>query len=800
MISYLSAAFRFIFKRKGFAAINILGLSIGITACLLISWYVRYHNGYDNQIPDSDQVYRVLYQRWSESGDRVRFASASPTIGSAIKQNFPEIEDFGRAYKIEGVFFNHEIFFEESGAFYGETALLKILGFELVRGNIETCLDAPRKVAISESVARKYFGETNPIGKSLNYNKTTELEVTAVFKDRPSDLHFKPNIIISLATWIDINPKIFTEGWFYSGFYTYVKLKKGADPKVIDKKIDKFIDKELGEVLKQNKMGMGFELQPVLDIHLTSHFMHEIEVNGDKTSIRLLKIIAWFILIIAWVNFFNLTTISSIKRVKEIGIRKVNGASRAKLLKQFLFESALINTIAVSFALLFLELSKSMFANLAGLPVHENILFEKWFLLTIALVFIVGTLSAGIYTVSGIASSTIVNVLKGATVGISRKSTLKKWLVTFQFTIALALIAGTIGVYKQYKFIKQHDLGFTKDNMLVVKSPVVGDTSLIRKLWVFEQEVKNSTKVSGITFSSVIPGKPNIYNRGGIYRKGDDPVNSKNYRITEADSHFIDAFGLRIVSGSGFTGNASFDKNLVVLNRNAAHLMGFELIDDAIGKEIVMENNNYKISGIVEDFYQLSPKEPIEPQIFRYPRRFQGYFTINYGDSEVEKIVPLIKDKYIVLFPNNPFEYFYLNQFYDRQFQYEKRFGSVFAVFSVLSMFITVLGLLGLSAYTAEMRKKEIGVRNVLGASTASVLKMLYQEYFLLLTIASLVSLPVVGYFLNKWLNSFALKMNISAWIFILPVIVVTLLSVATIGFQSIKVAVQNPAKTIKYE
>lgn len=797
--SYLQAASRFLFKRRGFTAINILGLSIGITACLLISWYVRYHNAYDSQIPDSGRVYRVLYQRWSEAGDRVRFASASPTIGPALKQNFPEIQEFGRAYKIEGVFFNKEIFFEETGAFYGESSTLKILGFDFLNGNPDSCLDAPRKVAISESIAKKYFGDENPIGKSLSFNKTTELEVTAVFKDRSQNLHFKPNIIVSLATWIEVNPKLFTEGWFNSGFYTYAKLKEGVNPKEVNKKIAAFIDKELGETLKQYKMGMGFELQPVLDIHLTSHFMHEIEPNGDKSSINLLEIVAWFILIIAWVNFFNLTTISSIKRIKEIGVRKVNGATRRNLIMQFLMESALINGVAIVFALLFFELSKPIFANLAGLP-SVNLFLEKWFLYTILLAFVIGTLSAGIYSVTGIASSTLVNVLKGATMGISRKSTLKKFLVTFQFTIAIALIAGTMGIYMQYQFIKQRDLGFNKDNMLVIKAPVVGDTSLIRKFWVFEQEVKNSTTIDGITFSSIIPGKPNMFNRSGIYRVGDDPNSSKSYRITEADNHFFDVFGLRIIAGSGFTGIPVNDKKLVVLNQNAVFLMGFKTVEDAVGKEIAMDNLTFRITGVVVDFFQQSPKEVIEPQIFKYPRRFQGYFTINYGGNKEGLIIPSIEQRYKTLFPNNPFEYFYLNQFYDKQFQYEKRFGAVFGLFSVLSLLITVLGLLGLSAYTAEMRRKEIGIRKVLGASVTSILQMLYKEYLILLVIASVISLPVVGYFLNKWLTSFALKMSISIWIFIVPVLVVAILSVVTIGIQSIKTAAQNPAKTIKYE
>jgi len=798
--SYLKSAFRFILKRKGYSIVNIIGLSIGITACLLISWYVRFHNEYDKQIPNNDRVYRVIYQRWSESGDRVRFASASPTIGPSIKKEFPEIQDYGRAYKIEGVFFNKDIFFEETSAFYGETNTLKILGFDIIKGDKETNLDAPRKVVISESTAKKYFGNENPIGKSLSFNKTTELEVTAVFKDRESDFHFKPNIVVSLSSWVETNPKIFTEGWFYSGFYTYVRVREGGNPNDINKKIAGLIEKELGETLRQYKMGMSFELQPLKDIHLTSHFMHEIEPNGDRASINLLEIVAWFILLIAWVNFFNLSTISSLKRIKEIGIRKVVGASRVNLISQFLFESFIINFLAIVAALILFEITQPIFANIAGLPVKSSLYFEGWFLLTLLLSLLIGTVSAGIYSVSGITSSSLINVIKGVSFGVSKKSGLKKVLVAFQFTIAIALIAGTIGVYSQYQYISKRELGFNKNNMLVVKAPVVGDTSLIRKLWVYEQEVKNKANVKGVTFSSIIPGKPNMFNRGGIYRLGDDPNNSKNYRVTEADSHYIDVYGLKLLAGTGFTGVISTDKNLVIVNRTAALQMGFGSEADAVGKEIVMEGQNFKITGVVIDFFQLSPKESIEPQIFRYPRRFQGYFTINYNGNDVANIMQTVESTYKELFPNNPFDYFYLDQFYDKQFQYERRFGIVFMLFSVLSLIITVLGLLSLSAFTSEMRRKEIGIRKVMGASVPSLIRLLYQEYILLLIGASIIALPAVLFFIRKWLVSFALKADITIWIFIVPVFLIAIISVVTVSIQSYRAANQNPVICIKYE
>jgi len=678
--------------------------------------------------------------------------------------------------------------------------LLKILGFEKVSGNLDSCLNAPRKVAISESTAAKYFGKANPIGKTLSLNKTMLFEISAVYQDRPKSTHFKPDIIISMATLKQANPKIFVEGWFNSGFYTYVKVRDGVDPKNINRKIAEFVDKELGETLRQYKVGLSYQLQPLKDIHLTSHLMHEIEPNGDKQSMNLLKIVAWFILIIAWVNFFNLTTISSIKRIREIGVRKVNGASRRNLVFQFLAESAMVNIVAVVGSLILFEIFQSPFAYMSGLPEHSNLISSKWYIGTIVIAFLVGTFSAGIYSVTKISSSKLMDIVKGTSLGISKNGNTKRALVVFQFAMAIALIAGTLGVYSQYRYMKNRDLGFRKDQLIIVKAPLVGDTSLIRKLWVFEQEVKELADVKGISFSSMIPGKPNMYNRGGIYRKGDDPNNSKNYRITEADSHYIDVYGLNLLAGKGFAGIPSIDRNLIVLNNNAARLMGFEKPEDAIGKEVVIEGLTVVVAGVVADYFQQSPKEPIEPQIFRYPKRFQGYFSINMDSKETRAVLGMIESTYKMLFPNNPFDYFYLNQFYDKQFQYEKRFGIVFVLFSLLSMFITVLGLLALSSYTAEMRRKEIGIRKVLGSSVPLLIKMLYKEYILMLIVASALALPLVYYFLIKWLDSFALKMSISLWIFIIPVAIVVLLSALTVIFQSYRVATENPINSLKYE
>lgn len=796
----ISLAFRFIFKRLGFASINIVGLALGISSCLFITSYVKHHKSFDKQAPFPERTYRVTYQRWTENGDRVEFASASPTIGPSIKQIIPEAESFGRAFKVGGVFAHNEHTYEEEMAFYGETNLIDILGFNLTQGQKMGCLDQPNQVVLSQKVAHKFFGDQNPIGQTLKWNGRTNLEVTGVYTDLPSNVHFKPDLFVSMATWIQRTPQLFEGGWYNSGFYTYVVLEEGTNPKMVDKKIEEFIEKEFGETLREYKTGLSFKLQPLLDIHLNSHFMHELELNSDKSSIILLQIIAWFILLVAWVNFFNLSTISSLKRIKEIGIRKVNGANRLQLTLQLLLESALINIIAILLAFTFFEIGYSVFANIAGLPTTSNYLTQEWFYTILGLAFVIGTISAGIYSISSIGADTLVASLKGIIVGTKNNIILKKSLVTFQFSIAIALLAGTIGVYRQFSYMQSQSLGFTLDNLLVVKVPMVGDSTLQSRFWVFEELANQLSSVGGVAYSSIIPGKPNMFNRGGIHRYGDDPNNGKNMRLTEIDANFVKVFGIQLIAGNGFTGNPTEDANNVMLNLKGAEWLNFKNAEEAIGSQIVLEGRPKTVVGILFDFNQLSPKEEIEPQIFRFPERYQGYFTVRLNSDPNSDLIEKVKSIYTSVFPGNPFDYFFLDQFYGDQYKHDKRFGMVFLLFSLLSVFVTVLGLMSLSAYSAEQRKREIGIRKVLGASPQSILQLLFRDYLLLWIIASSIAIPVVWHFLNEWLNGYAKRIDVSVSIFITPLLVVLAVSIVTVLSQSIKAANMNPVESIKQE
>lgn len=800
LLNYLLLVLRDFKRQPGFYLTNVFSLAIGLAACLMIAGYVRFHRSFDTQSKDYTDTYRIQYSRWGENEDRVEFASASPTIGPAIKTLFPEVVSFARAYKAEGVFFYNDKFFKEEKVFRSESAIFDILGIPVIKGNADKCLDDPTSVVITESTAQKYFGDEDPIGKIISFNKRENLEVKAVCQDLPANKHMKADIFMSLSSWITRDPQLFTDGWFYSGFFTYVRFLPGTNSEKINEGIASYLEKEFGKDLKEYKMGMSFRLQPLKDIHLNSHFMHELEANGNKSSVDLLAIVGWFILIIAWVNFFNLTTISSIRKQKEIAIRKTNGARRFQLLTQLLVWSATINLAAVCFALVIFELSNPLFSRFTGIPADAPVWTSSWFYILVAVAFVTGTLSAGIYSVTGVYSAAIVNVLKGNKNNSTRGLIMKKGLVTIQFAIGIALIAATIGVSLQYRYLNKQEPGFNLDNIIVVNAPLVGDSTLVQKYKTFVDRADNLTGVEGCAFSSVIPGQSNMFNRGGIYRYGTDEKDSKNYRVTEASHAFFDTYQIPFITGEGFTGTPSIDKYRVVVNAYAVSTLGFKKPQDAVGRKIMMEGNPYTIAGVVIDFHQRSAKEAIEPQIFRYPQRFQGKFSVNAGKRDPASIIAETEKIFREEFPDNPYNASMLKDYYNLQFEQEKQYSVVFILFSLLVIFITVLGLIGLSAYTAEQRKKEIGIRKTLGASESWLFFLVFKDYIILCVFAAIIALPVFHYQFNEWVTGFAIHIIPQWWMYILPVLLVILISIITVWIQSSRIIRYNPVDNLKYE
>jgi putative ABC transport system permease protein len=706
----------------------------------------------------------------------------------------------GQAFRLEGIFSHEDRFFEETKAFYAETDLLSILGVNIIHGEKSGALDRPGTVILSQSAARKYFNDEPPIGKTMYYNNNVLLEVVGVFADIPANSHFKADIFVSLEAWKQQNPNLFQQGYIYSGFYNYIKLREGTDPRTVTQLTAEYVEREYGEALSSGQIEMGFQLFPLQDIHLHSHLMHELELNGNAASIGFLEIIAWFILIIAWVNFFNLSTITAIRRLREITIRKVNGASRLQLILQLLTESAIINLFAIFVALLLFESLSPIFFNFADLPRDIPVWNQQWVFGLLLFAFVVGTLSAGIYSVTGIPSSKLTELLKGIPMTFGGKRTMRKILLTIQFVIAIGLIAGTISIFRQYTLISKKSPGFRMENMVVVNAPLMTDSISLVKFATLKKELSQIPEISGASFSSVIPGKPNMYNRGGVYLYGEDHTSGKNFRVTETDENFLKVYGIRVLEGEDFTGMAGIDQQRIMLNAYGAQWIGFDTIKNAVGEKIVLENEVFTIAGIVDDFHQLSPREAIEPQIFKIPRRHRGYLTMALNTDDHTVAVEKIQQMYSSYFPANPFGYFLLKDYYSSQNLGEKRFGVVFLLFSVLVILITILGLMGLSAYTAEQKRKEIGIRKVLGANPLDIFRLLFKDYIYLWIIGALIALPTAYLLLEKWLDSYAVRIVPDYLFYILPLILVILVALTTVFMQSFKILKMNPVDNIRTE
>lgn len=800
--NYFITAFRNLTKNKIFSAINIIGLSIGIAACLLIAIYVNYEKSYDQSADQINNLYRVLYERVSETGEKVQFASASPNVGPAITKQIPEVLQFARVYKLEGILSKEDISFREEKMLWAEPNFLELFSYHIISQSADSLLSEPNTMLLSDKAAQKYFGKENPLGKTLRLNGRQDFKVIGIFESKPSNMHYDADVLLSYINFENqLGDRLSLYGWMFSGFYTYVLLEDGADYKAVNEDIHDLIQRELGEFMNHYKLTIGHKLQPVKDIHLTSHYMHELKNNGNKNSVVFLNIISWFIILIAWINFVNLLTISSIKRSSEISLRKVLGGTSPQLIRQFLLESLLINAIALLLSLILIETLFPAFSRLTSIPQDYFIWDKIWLWKQIVIIFMVGTLLAGSYPVWGILTKKIVATLRNGYTGSKKAVFLRQALIVFQFFMAIILISGTISVYQQLQFLKAKESGINKKNILLIHTPNVGNQDIIGQRKAFKEEIKKFPFVKNVTYSSVIPGKHNMFNRGGVRRISDEGTAGKNYRVTEVDHNFADVYSTILVAGRNFSEDYEAEAGSLIINLAAAEQLGFESAEAAINEKIYFEGLEKTIIGVIENFHQESPRLEFEPQIFRLPQRYAGYFSVKFAEkTSLKEMQNKIEQKYKAFFPGNPFDFIYMDDFYAQQYKMEVRFGKVFGLFSLLALFITLLGILSLSAFSATQRRKEIGIRKVMGASVNQLVVLLSKNYIVLLGISFLLAMPLINYALNKWLNNFANRMEISIWIYIIPVVMISAFSLITVAYQSAKAARDNPVNSLRYE
>ncbi|NQU88398.1 MAG: ABC transporter permease [Mariniphaga sp.] len=799
--NYFKVAIRNLLKSKKITIINILGLSIGISVCLLIQYYIRFEKSYDKFNSNYENIYRLRYERTSENGEAVRFASCCPPAGLRIRDQFPEVKTVARIFRYKASVSHLETKYFEERMYFAEPEFFKIFTYKFIEGDPINGINPPNSAFISESTAKKYFGNQNPIGKKISVDKKVDYEVVGIFEDVSGNSHHKFDILLSYKNMIALYGEDIENSWGDSGVFTYLLFNNDVDLDEFKIKLAEMVDKEFGEVLEYYKLTMTLPLQPLTDIHLTSHYAQEYEVNGDKSTVNFLSIIALIIITIAWVNYINLSTAHSLTRAKETGMRKVVGAYRFQLVTQFSFEVIIINTIAIITSLIIILATLPLFRLLTGISSGYIIWQQTWFWMALIIIFVSGVLISGLYPVLILSSYKPIKVLKGKLGNNPRGLNLRKVLVVFQFTMALAVVTCTFAVYQQLSFLKNQELGFRTDRIMVIKAPRVRNISFESNVKTFKQElIKNST-IEKFCVLTEVPGRQIYWDAGAIHPVGVDET--KNYQIVGIDYDFVDLFGTEILEGRNFSSDFPSDSLALILNETAVRWMGFPDIETAIGKQIDYWGIIYTVVGVMKDYHQQSPKAAFEPHIYRYlpyGRDVRGMFALRIQAQNQSNSIDNIKSKFDEFFPGNPFEYFFLDDYYNQQYKSEELLGNVFNVFSFLSILITSIGVLGLFSFLVIQRTREISIRNVMGAGIFQILTLFGKQFFFLIIISFFITLIVCYFGIDYWLNSFAVKMEINIGLFIFPLLIILSITLLTISSQVIKAAMANPADNLRYE
>ncbi|MFC2121514.1 ABC transporter permease [Bacteroidota bacterium] len=693
--------------------------------------------------------------------------------------------------------------FSEDKIFYAEESFLKIFSFPLISGSAEGTLSEPNTAVITESTARKYFGDQNPLDKILTITNDQGIfsyKITGVLKDVPDNSHIKFNFLLSFKTLMNI--AIRDKGkeigliWGWNAFNTYVQLDPKANKNNLESKFPIIVNKYnlSGDWCKKRV----FLLQALKDIHLKSNLRYEPEINGNLRVVNFLSIIAIFILLVAWINYINLTTAKSVLRAKEIGVRKVLGSRRIELIKQYLFETFLFNLIALLVAITIVEILMPNFIQFTGKSLTLSLSNKIWYWLGLSILS--GSILSGIYPAFVLSSFNPISVIKGSFIKYSKGIILRKSLVTFQFVISIILIISTITVYNQLSFIRNQDLGMNIDQTLIIKSPSRQNDFAIN-MQKFKDELLKYTSIKNVTFSSTIPSKEYSNAASGIRPFQSNPDDGKRCFFIDIDKEFFNFYKIELVAGENFKITSRYNES-VILNEQAVKILGFGNPENAVNKKMILgglNNQIVEVIGVVKDYHHKSLNNPIEAVIFNPPSNVK-YFSIKYNSTDIDQIITLSKNIWDEIFPKQPFDYYFLNDVFNAQYKSDEQFGKTFSLFTCLTILISCLGFFGLISFAISKRTKEIAIRKVLGASVKYILSMLIKEMFILFLLANLIAWPVAYYAMNKWLENFAYRISIEWWVFLVAGFTTLLIALLTISWQALKAATANPVESLKYE
>lgn len=803
-LNYLNIAFRNLLKHKFYSFLNLSGLAVGIACFILIYLFVSHELSYDKHIPLAEDTYRIATKgRFADS--ELNIAVVSNLFGPTVYEKYPEIIDYTNMVEYGAEIIKYgENSYKEEKTIFADSSFFSFWGIRLIKGNEETALKAPQSMVLSNDLAKKIFGDEDPMDKSVKIAGKYEYKITGIVEDIPSNTHFDFDLIMSLESIK--NPQ--NDNWLDMGTHCYVKLQPGTDPKMVESKfmdiVIEYVGPELVEFLgatldefKQSGNDIGFFLEPLTSIYLYSNLDNQIGETSSIKYVYIFSAIGIFILFIACINYMNLATARSSGRAREVGIRKALGAYRAQLIKQFISESIFMALFATAIGLVLVFFSLPVFNSVSGKTFSPNILIQPQTLMILGVIILFVGILSGSYPAFFLSAFNPTRVLQKRLGNSFGGGGLRSALVVFQFAISIFLIIGTIVIYNQMNFLYSKRLGFDKEQILILDNAYM----LRESINTFREEMLKHPEFENASISGFTP--VSTTRSVTAWWPGDDPKNERTTPITTFynDPHFVPTYGIKIVEGRNFDENLASDSTSILINQTAVKYFGLE---NPIGKRLGTyhrgnSKTSFRIIGVMEDFHFDDLKSRISPLVIINEQN-DGWISFRVAQNNLEKAVKTLETKWKEFLPGQPFEYRFADQTVEAQYEAEKKVRTIMTSFSVITIFVACLGLFGLAAFTTEQRMKEIGIRKVMGASIGQIVLLLSKDFMKLVLIAFAIASPIAFLLMNNWLQDFEYRVGIKAWQFILAGVITFLIAWITMSYQSIKAAISNPSDSLRTE
>ncbi len=811
--NYLKITARRLFNTRGsslYSWINLIGLTIGLTAFLLIGHFVNYELSYDRFFPNHKNIYRLAVERLERGEVTMQSAKTYAGIGNVLKAELSNVEDFVRIldeecmfhYEPENIVFNRQRTFWADGNFHD------FFGLEMLAvGQIEL-LFKPNHAIISRAAAERFFGlnwkeGSVPIGKTVILNGSIPFMIQGVFEDIPEHSHMNVDFVVSYSTLMVLvgefmNTVMPPQGNFV---YNYLVVNEITEKDQLEYMVNQVIENHTGEL--DDQVSFKFSMQPLAFIHLNSHLSDELNPNGNRLFVWALSIAAVLILVVAWINFINLTIARALSRSKEVGVRKSIGARKRQLAAQFAVETLISGLLAFLLAIAIAFLGNSVFNSITEItiPLFSASNWLLWIIFLIA--FLAGAILASVYPALIMSSFNPIKALKGKTVISIGVGYFRQGLITFQFGIAISMIACTGAVYFQVNSMRQQSLGVDLDRVIVVHSPrsMIGNSERALVFDRFRETLEKKANILSVASGGCLPGEKFLYHTENVHAEGRETDVNWSFDLASVDKRYLPTLGMELISGRNFEDNPD-EENKIILNETAIRVLGFEIPTQAVGQYLRINSGDpLQITGVIRDAHFEGLHETIKPLILRYGHDYEfGFFPIKIQSGNLTEVIKSIEDQWKITYPRDPFDYFFLDRFFDRQYKNDQAFGQLFGTFALLTIFVAGLGLFGLISLTTQQKTKEIGIRKVFGADVYSIIRLLMIGFLKLVLVAAIISLPVSYWIIDSWLNTFAYRFEPSMWMYVLPVFLLLITSLVAIGGHTLKAALKNPADAIADE